>query len=54
MVDGNEDGTKKAISSICFDLLEHGFTVKAFTYVGMAGPGPSYTEVAGDRHLLYQ
>ena len=53
MVDGNEDGAKKAISSICFDLSEHGFTVpvNAFTYyVGKAGPGPSYIEARGDRH----
>lgn len=53
MVDGNEDGAKKAISSICFDLSEHGFTVpvNAMTYyVGKAGPGPSYIEAKGDKH----
>lgn len=53
MVDGNEDGAKKAISSICFDLSEHGFTVpvNAMTYyVGKAGPGPSYIEAGGDKH----
>tara|TARA_R110002020_G_scaffold85914_1_gene211603 strand:- start:28900 stop:29442 length:543 start_codon:yes stop_codon:yes gene_type:complete len=34
MVDGNEDGAKKAISSIVFDLSEHGFSipVNAFCY----------------------
>src|SRR5690606_27936379 len=45
MVDGNEDGAKKAISSLLYDLSEHGFTVpiNAMTYyVGKAGPGPSY------------
>lgn len=55
MVDGNEDGAKKAISSICFDLSEHGFTVpvNAFSYyVGKAGPGPSYIEAGGDKHLF--
>lgn len=62
MVDGNEDGAKKAISSIVFDLSEHGFTVpvNAFSYyVGKAGPGPSYIEAEGDKHfftnnMLYQ
>lgn len=55
MVDGNEDGAKKAISSICFDLSEQGFSlpVNAMTYyVGKAGPGPSYIEAKGDRHLF--
>lgn len=62
MVDGNEDGAKKAISSIVFDLSEHGFTVpvNAFSYyVGKAGPGPSYIKADGDKHfftnnMLYQ
>ena len=27
MIDGNEDGAKKAICSILYDLSEHGFTV---------------------------
>lgn len=55
MVDGNEDGAKKAISSILFDLSEHGFSlpVNAFTYyVGKAGPGKSYIEAEGDKHLF--
>lgn len=55
MVDGNEDGAKKAISSILFDLNEHGFTlpINAFSYyVGKAGPGPSYIEAQGDRHFF--
>lgn len=55
MVDGNEDGAKKAISSICFDLAEQGFTipVNAFSYyVGKAGPGPAYIEAKGDRHFF--
>lgn len=55
LVDGNEDGAKKAISSILFDLSEHGFTlpVNAFSYyVGEAGPGPAYIEAEGDKHLF--
>ncbi len=55
MVDGNEDGAKKAICNICFDLSSHGFTVpvNAFTYyVGKAGPGPSYIKAGGDRHMF--
>lgn len=55
MVDGNEDGAKKAISSILFDLSEHGFTVpvNAFSYyVGHAGPGPAYIEAEGDKHFF--
>lgn len=53
LVDGNEDGAKKAISSILFDLTEHGFSlaVNPFSYyVGEAGPGPSYIEAKGDQH----
>jgi multimeric flavodoxin WrbA len=53
MVDGNEDGAKKAISSLVFDLSEHGFSipVNGFTYyVGEAGPGPSYIEAEGNKH----
>src|SRR5699024_4957181 len=45
LADGNEDGAKKAISSMLFDLSEHGFSlaVNPFSYyVGEAGPGPSY------------
>lgn len=55
LVDGNEDGAKKAISSMLFDLTEHGFSVpvNAYSYyVGKAGPGPAYIEAGGDRHLF--
>lgn len=55
MIDGNEDGAKKAIASILFDLSEQGFTipVNAFSYyVGEAGPGPAYIEADGKRHLF--
>lgn len=53
MIDGNEDGAKKAISSILLDLTSHGFSipVNAYCYyVGEAGPGPSYIEAKGDKH----
>lgn len=53
MVDGNEDGAKKAISSILYDFSEQGFSipVNAFTYyVGPAGPGPSYIEAGGEKY----
>lgn len=53
MIDGNEDGAKKAASSLMFDLSEHGFTVPVNAlcyYVGEAGPGPSYIEANGDKH----
>jgi multimeric flavodoxin WrbA len=55
LVDGNEDGAKKAISSILFDLSEHGFSipVNAFSYyVGKAGPGPAYIEAGGEKHFF--
>ena len=55
MVDGNEDGAKKATASIFLDLSEHGFSlpVNAFCYyVGVAGPGPSYIEAGGDKHVF--
>lgn len=53
MVNGNEDGAKKAGASIIYDLSEHGFTVPVNAlcyYVGEAGPGPSYIEAGGDKH----
>lgn len=53
MIDGNEDGAKKAICNILFDLSEQGFSipVNAFAYyVGKAGPGKSYIKAKGDKH----
>lgn len=53
MIDGNEDGAKKAIASMLLDLSGHGFSipVNAYSYyVGKAGPGPSYIEADGDKH----
>lgn len=53
MVDGNEDGAKRAIAAMLFDLNEQGFSipVNAFSYyVGKAGPGKSYIKAEGDKH----
>lgn len=53
MVDGNEDGAKRAIAAMLFDLGEQGFTipVNAFSYyVGKAGPGKSYIKAGGKKH----
>jgi len=53
MVNGNEDGAKKAGASLLYDLSEHGFTVPVNAlcyYVGEAGPGPSYIEANADKH----
>lgn len=53
MVDGNEDGAKKSISSMFYDLSEQGFTipVNGFAYyVGKAGLGKSYIKAKGDKH----
>ncbi len=54
VVTGNEDGAQNAGSSTLFSLMHLGCTVppNADTYwVGEAGPGPSYIEAGGDRHL---
>jgi multimeric flavodoxin WrbA len=53
LVDGNEDGAKTCISRICFDMLEHGFTLPPNNHaywVGIAGPGPSYIAAGGHKH----
>ncbi len=53
MIDGNEDGAKRGIAAMLFDLNEQGFSipVNAFSYyVGKAGPGKSYIKAKGDKH----
>jgi len=54
LVTGNEDGAHYAIMNILWSMEEFGFTippnVNAY-WVGVAGPGPSYAEAGGDRHL---
>ena len=54
IVTGNEDGAHHAAGTTLFNLTHLGCAVppNADTYwVGDAGPGPSYIEAGGDRHL---
>jgi multimeric flavodoxin WrbA len=54
IVTGNEDGAHDVCSTILFNLTHLGCTVppNADSYwVGDAGPGPSYIEAGGDKHL---
>ncbi|KGX89885.1 flavodoxin family protein [Pontibacillus marinus] len=49
-ITGNEDGAKKAASSILYGLSHIGFTIPPNVdayWVGEAGPGPSYIEAEG-------
>lgn len=54
IVTGNEDGAHQVTSHILWALQELGLTVppNVNTYwVGKAGPGPSYIEANGEKHL---
>jgi multimeric flavodoxin WrbA len=54
IVTGNEDGAHDVCSTLLFNLTHPGFTVPPNAdcyWVGDAGPGPSYIEAGGDRHL---
>jgi len=54
IVTGNEDGAHDAAANTLFNLSHLGCTIppNADSYwVGEAGPGPSYIEAGGDRHL---
>ena len=54
IVTGNEDGAHDAAGTTLFNLTHLGCVVppNADTYwVGDAGPGPSYIEAGGDKHL---
>ncbi len=54
IVTGNEDGAHSVTGHIIWAMQELGFTVppNVNTYwVGKAGPGPSYIEAHGERHL---
>ncbi|MDD3621624.1 MAG: hypothetical protein PHQ81_04395 [Methanofollis sp.] len=54
IVTGNEDGAHTVSAYTLFNLTHLGCTVppNADCYgVGDAGPGPSYIEAGGDRHL---
>jgi len=54
IVTGNEDGAHDAAGTTLFNLGHLGCTVPPNAdcyWVGTAGPGPSYIEAGGDRHL---
>jgi multimeric flavodoxin WrbA len=54
IVTGNEDGAHHAAATTLFNLTHLGCTVPPNAdcyWVGEAGPGPSYIEAGGDRHL---
>jgi multimeric flavodoxin WrbA len=54
IVTGNEDGAHNASATTLFNLSHLGCTVPPNCdcyWVGDAGPGPSYIEAGGDRHM---
>lgn len=54
IVTGNEDGAHDAAATTLFNLGHLGCTVPPNSdcyWVGDAGPGPSYLEAGGDKHL---
>ncbi len=54
IVTGNEDGAHDAAATTLFNLTHLGCVVPPNSdcyWVGPAGPGPSYIEAGGDRHL---
>ncbi len=54
IVTGNEDGAHHAAATTLFNLTHLGCTVPPNAdcyWVGEAGPGPSYIEAEGDKHL---
>ena len=54
IVTGNEDGAHDAAATTLFNLSHLGCTIPPNAdcyWVGDAGPGPSYIEAGGDRHL---
>jgi multimeric flavodoxin WrbA len=54
IVTGNEDGAHNVAAHTLFNLSHLGFTIppNVDTYwLGPAGPGPSYIEAKGDKHL---
>ncbi len=55
LVTGNEDGAKKVSADILFSLNHSGCTIPPNSmayWVGKAGPGPSYMEANGSRHMF--
>lgn len=54
IVTGNEDGAQNAAAATLFNLNHLGCTIPPNAdcyWVGKAGPGPSYIEAGGERHL---
>jgi multimeric flavodoxin WrbA len=54
IVTGNEDGAHNAAETTLFNLSHFGCTIPPNCdcyWVGDAGPGPSYIEAGGDKHL---
>lgn len=54
IVTGNEDGAHAAAETTLFNLSHFGCTIPPNSdcyWVGDAGPGPSYLDAGGDRHL---
>ena len=54
LVTGNEDGAHSVVAQLVWALQEQGFSIPANAnayWVGDAGPGPSYKEAGGERHL---
>lgn len=55
LVTGNEDGGKKVSADVLFSLNHSGCTIPPNSmayWVGEAGPGPSYIEAGGEKHLF--
>jgi multimeric flavodoxin WrbA len=54
IITGNEDGAHNAAANTLFNLTHLGCTVPPNVdsyWVGTAGPGPSYIEAGGEKHL---
>lgn len=54
VVTGNEDGAHAAAETTLFNLCHFGCTIPPNAdcyWVGDAGPGPSYLDAGGDRHM---
>jgi multimeric flavodoxin WrbA len=55
LVTGNEDGGKRVSADVLFSLNHSGCTIPPNSmayWVGKAGPGPSYLDADGDKHLF--
>ena len=55
LVTGNEDGAKRVSADVLFSLNHSGCTIPPNSmayWVGKAGPGPSYIEADGDKHMF--